>query len=302
MDLEKFGVRYARFAHLARFVHDLAPAPQRGLFARLLGRQASPYRGDRLGAFERAMHSALGLGPRQLRLASSAWLENHGIFAVAIFELASLPTGWLFPLIDVAQPQALSTILRYGALVIACHCHHQNLIFAFVGARGGDVWPIAAPARSSLLFPYLGKYIEKINRDSALWFGGGQYLFTDRNVHTVRNVHRALEDKKIVFVLCDFHSAHRDREASGTLFGRFLSPPTGAVSIALKRRRPVFAALMRPASHGLRLTLELEQLDDSGGLPSVLSGYFRFLERRIGECPAAWQGWEWWDSLPTREA
>lgn len=290
----RFALRYRRFLRLARWLSTL-PAPARLPLARVLGRLASPYR-LRAGRMIAAMRTALGLDARQARLAWRAWLENHGVFALSIYRYDSLDCGWLHDLIRVAQPEVLERIAAQGGLVMTCHGHHQNTVAARIGLACGNLSPLAASAGSSPLYPVLGAFIEGINRDSARWFGKGRYLFMDNLRELVRETRRALSEGGTVLTLCDAQGGDAAEAPSGRIFGRTITPPTGAVAIALRLKAPIYAAIMTPAETGLEL--HLRELDASGGVAQVLGRYFEFLEARLRPCPAAWEGWEWWDSLP----
>lgn len=291
-----FALRYRRFMQAADYLSRASPDTTIALLARGLGRFASPYR-MRAESMVRAMRDALGLDARVARLAWRTWLENHGLFAASVFRYASLDSGWLHDCIHIAQPTVLDRIAIQGGLVITCHCHHQNMVAARIGIATGNLSPLAASAQSSPLYPFLGSFIDGINRDSERWFGTGHYLFTDTHHRLVRETYRALSTGETVLTLCDTHAPSGAGTPTGRIFGRSIAPPTGAVSIAARLKVPIYAAIMTPGEPG-KLVLHLEELGADGVMELALDRYLAFLETQVRASPASWQGWEWWGGLP----
>ncbi|MBM4200523.1 MAG: hypothetical protein FJ189_04485 [Gammaproteobacteria bacterium] len=288
-----FTLRYRRFMRMAEILARLAPERAQSMLARTLGRHASPYR-MRADSMKAAMGAALALEPDALRLAWKAWRENHGLFAVAVFHYESLAKGWLHERIGVATPALLDELTTTGGLVLTYHCHHQNTLAALIGMHCGTMTALAARADITPSYPILGTYIDRINRDSERWFGTGHYLFNDNLRAVVRESRELLEQKKILLALCD-----NDWPTGPAipLLGRWFRPPVGALTIARRLGVPMLAALMVPSAHGL--VLHLHRLPAETELAEILAAYVAFLEMHVRANPACWQGWEWWNRLPT---
>ena len=296
-EIRAFALSYDRFMRLVGRMSATAPAATQAFLARWMGRLLSPYR-QRAAAMSSAMGQALMLDAEETRRFWYDWLENHGLFALSTYHFRSLNTGWLSSRITVENSELLSLLKIQGGLVMTYHCHHQNLIAARIGIACGNMTALAASANSSPLYPYLGPHIERINCDSARWFGDGYYLFTDKRIELVRKTQARLSSGKVVLTLSDTPWPVRTNMPAGHIFGRQISPPTGAVAIAVRLGKPIVAAIMIPGSEGL--TLRLRRLVSSADVAAVLSDYFFFLETTARNFPACCQGWEWWHSLPAR--
>ena len=292
IELARLGSAYRRFLFAASLLSHV-PDRWRLRAARLLGRHLSPYRA-RGNHFINTLQEALGLSGEQARLAWRHWLENHGLCAASVFSYASLDQGWLAGLIQLQNEQRLHALQSARGLILTAHCHHQNLLAAFLGLKCGLMHPLAADAKSSPLYPWIGGFIEKINLDSEKWFAGGRYLFIEPRYTAIRKTREVLATGGCVLALCDMPSAKSADLCN--LFGRQLTPPNGAIRIALSLQVPIFAALLVPGDQGL--VLHLTRLPDRGGLRDVFKEYSNFLEQHFRKRPECWQGWEWWSALP----
>ncbi len=292
-ELAAFGRRYRRFLRLASLV-PILPMYWRLDAARMLGRWASPYR-LKAKPLAEAMAAALDYDAAATRQALDDWLANHGLAAATLFAFTPGRRGWLERLVHVADATMLAELASNPGLVLTAHCQHQNLLAAWLGRACGNMNPLAASAEQSPLYPWIGPYIDRLNRDSAAWFGTGRYLFLDRRHGALRTMHALLETGGWVLALCDTHAPSADAGPAGQLFGRRIQPPQGAIRAAIRHRRPIYAGLMTPEAHGL--SLHLVRL--AGVSPAqVVSEYCQFLESHLRLRPEAWQGWEWWPSLP----
>jgi len=239
------------------------------------------------------MVDALALSPAALDHAWLAWLENHGVFAVSVFNYKRLNSGWLRNCITVDAPALLKDLAAQGGLVLTYHCHHQNTIAALIGKHCGNMTALAARADSSPSYPILGSFIDLINRDSARWFGEGTYLFNDSVRRAISECRSLLEGKKVLLALCDVDWTNGK---SFTFLGHRLHVPIGALTIAQQLDVPIITALMVPTAHGL--TLYMRRLPAKLSVDEMVAAYFTFLEEHVRMTPACWQGWEWLNHWP----
>jgi len=291
---DQFGLRYRVFIELLRITY-ITPKRWRLNLARLLGRLRSPYRGNPLFS---VMSAALQLDEQHAKTEEAYWLANHGISISTLFHYPSLaPNGWLNQIICVENSDLLREICMGGGLVLTTHCHHQNLIAAYLGAESGAMYPLAASAESSGLYRWIGRYIKKLNRDSEAWFGEGHYLYTDNKKFSVRTMLDVFARKKLILALCDVPSKTISTQpANGRVFGRFFTPPTGSIKAAIKQGVPIYFAHM--ASEKKSLVLLLNRISTDETVEDVLHEYCGFLEKSLRRFPHSWQGWEWWSALP----
>lgn len=227
------------------------------------------------------------------------WLNSHIRFILDFLTYRSLDIDWVKRNVDVPDPTLLAALQNSGGLLLTYHSHHQNTLCCALGLEGITISAIAAKPEDSPLFQYIGRWSTKVNSDSELHFNGGSYIFTNnlrKLLHATRDL---LAKKEVIVCLCDFNQPRTGIHVSAKLFGRLISPPTGAIDIALKHHAPIYAAMFAPKNG--KLTLELKRLEDSGELEAVVTGYFSFLESCIRTNPACWQGWEWFENLPLAE-
>lgn len=286
----KFARRYRYYVKVAEAVARYAPDALRLPMARLLGRLWSPYHLFAPAA-RRAMVAALGIDERQARAAFDAVCANHGLAAVGVYAFQGPASGWLANLVSVAEPDRLTDIARHGGLVMTYHSFHQNLLAAYLGKHCGDLHALAAPARSSALYPYIGAFLERLNDDSERWFGTGRYLYTEPPLAAARTTYALLSAGRTVLTLCDTHLPQGPRASRGMLFGRTFTPPQGAVAIAARLGVPIHAALLVPDERGL--TLHLQRLLTSRDVSAILADYCAFFEFWLRRNPACWQDWMW---------
>jgi lauroyl/myristoyl acyltransferase len=298
-DIVRFAADYQRMFGAARWAARLGPLVGASL-APTIGGRFSPYR-PRGTAIKAAMAGALGLSDEQADRAWRRWLASHGLFACTVYRYGHLDAGWLARKVRVGAPQALQEIVAHGGLVLTGHTHHHNTLGCVLGLAGCHITGLAAPALGSPLYPYLGDIIERINGGSALHFGGGGYLFTDELKTLVRESKRLLSQGKVIVSLCDFSQGPLlDTQPAIRFLGKLVNAPAGSIEIAQQVGVPIYAAFLFP--QGKRFTFTTRKLDSSGSASLVLKQYFDALADVLRASPWAWQGWEWFDTLPPAPA
>lgn len=288
-----FGRKYRRLLWLASLWVALTTGRWRPGFVWTLGRHLSPFQlhAERIRRAIGLALPGLDVGPTWRR-----WLDNHLWFVLDFLGYRAMDKAWLQQQVVVAQPALLEALRASGGLVLTYHTHHQNTLSSALGLAGIRISPLASPPEASLLFPLIGQWAQRVNSDSAVHFNGGDYVFTDNLRDLVKSVRKMLQHREVVLSLCDFHQPRPGASASGRLFDRSISPPTGAIDIALRQGAPIYAAMFAPLDG--KLTMQLTRLDDTGGAGTVVAGYFSFLESNLRANPACWQGWEWFEDLP----
>jgi lauroyl/myristoyl acyltransferase len=291
-----FAKRYIRLLRVFSLWVYFAPLRWRPAFIFRLGRWLSPFE------FQgKMMRRAICLVTPESEVGQTwcKWLDSHLQFVLDFLTYDALNADWLKTAVFVTNPALTDELRRSGGLLLTYHTHHQNTLCCALGLEGIKISAIAALPEDSPLFPHIGRWAKRVNSDSAKHFGGGGYIFTDNLRLLLRTTRQRLSDHETVVCLCDFHQPKAGNTVGARLFDRLISPPTGAIEIALKHGAPIFAAMFAPKNG--KLTLELIRLDESGGVDSILAGYFSFLETGIRSNPACWQGWEWFEDLPIAE-
>lgn len=292
----QFAGDYLRLLRASAWAERLLPEALQPRAALWLAERLSPYVARREPIVS-AFSGALGIDPARADETWRRWLQSHGLFALTVFRYGRLSRRWLERQVSVSDPAVLARAVRDGGLVMTYHTHHHNTLGCVLGLSGCHITGLAESPSKSPLYPFLGEYIERINTGSASHFGGGDYLFTDQVRTLVQSMRRLLEEKKVIVSLSDFTQA---QVAPGTpvcrFLGRRISPPTGAVEIALRTEAPIYSAAMFPERHGFRFEiLEVTRRDNAG---DVLQQYFEHLEDIVRRHPWAWQGWDWYHALP----
>ena len=295
-DLIRFAERYRRLLRFLRLWVARAPMRWRPGFIFALGRYMNPFQLHR-----DKLRRSIGLVVPAVLVDQTwrDWLNSHVRFVLDFLNYAALDRDWFKSSVMVAEPDLLATLRDSGGLLLTYHTHHQNTLCCALGIEGVRVSAIAASPEDSPMFPTIGYWANRVNADSARHFNGGAYIFTNNLRKLLQTTRRLLGNREVVVCLCDFHQPRPGVNTSARLFDRSISPPTGAIDIAIKHGGPLFAAMFAPKSG--KLTLELTRLDASGGVASVIAGYFSFLESSIRSNPACWRGWEWFDDLPLAE-
>ena len=291
-DLPLFSARYRRFLQLLTVINYLRPRGLRYFLGRWCGRLASPYR-MHAGRVLWAIQSALGVSDRVALGAWRRWRESHAQFCLSAFNYEKWSPELLQRGVVSNDLPLLYRAASTGGLLMTYHSHHHNSLFCLFGFAGARISVLAASEEGSPLFPTIGRYIQRVNRGSALHFGGGRYVFTDALRSLVKVVKTELEAGALVASLCDFPGGKQEYD----FLGRRIAPPTGAITIALKQKVPIYTAILY-GGYGEKPVLRMAEIDCSGGESSVISQYFDFLADVVRAAPCAWQGWDWFLNFP----
>lgn len=287
-----FANRYRRFLDLLTLVDRLSPSFAKDFISRWLGRFASPYR-LHAGQILEAMEVGLGLSTQQASIAWRLWRESHGQFCLSVLHFPKWTPSLLQHGVVSTDTEILRRAASTGGLLLTYHSHHHNSLFCLFGFAGARVSVLAASEEGSPLFPAIGHYIHRVNRGSALHFGGGDYLFTDNLRSLVKVVKAEFDAGALVCSLCDFPGGQK----SYAFLGRLVAPPTGAITLALKQRVPIYTAILY-GGYGKKPVLRVCEIDCARGESGVLVQYFNFLTQVVRQAPSAWQGWDWFLEFP----
>ena len=292
-ELVRFAKKYSRLLYIFNSFVTVVPAYFRPAFIFALGRFLSPFK-----VYSKKITHAIcsALPGHDTGYVWRRWLDSHGRFVLDFLMYRKLDTVWLKNKFTCSDQPALDALRKSGGLLLTYHTHHQNTLCCALGLQGIKVSAVAASPHDSPLFPYIGTWATKVNVDSARHFNGGDYIFTNNLRYLLNTTQKCFASGDVVVSLCDFHQPKAECVASGRLFGRCVSPPTGVIEMALKHKVPIFLALLAPTDG--KLCLQIERLAESNDLNAVVAQYFCFLELNIRANPACWQGWEWFEDLP----
>ncbi len=243
-DMVLFGQRYRRLLRLASVWVALTAGRWRPGFLWALGRWLSPFQ---LHAAKIRRAIALALPDMATDRVWRDWLDSHLRFVLDFLAYRAMDAAWLKRQVAIAQPALLDALRASGGLVLTYHTHHQNTLSSALGLAGITISPLASAPEDSPLFPLIGRWAQRVNADSAIHFNGGAYVFTDNLRVLVKAVRKLLNNRDVVLSLCDFHQPRPEASASGRLFDRSITPPTGAIDIALRHGAPIYAAICAPS-------------------------------------------------------
>jgi len=298
--LPQFAGDYRRLLGAAEWAERLLPEALHPIAARWLAERWSPYLARRQTIVS-AFTGALGLDESGARVVWQQWLQSHGLFALTVFRYGRLSRRWLDEQVSVSDPALLSRVVRDGGLVMTYHTHHHNTLGCVLGLSGCHITGLAESPAKSPLYPFLGEYVERINRGSASHFGGGDYLFTDQIRTLVQTTRRLLQEGKVIVSLSDFDQGGSSPGAAVCRFlGRRICPPAGAVEMALAAGAPIYSAAMFPVRG--RFVFDIREISTRKDAREVLQQYFFHLESVVRTHPWAWQGWDWYHALPLENA
>ena len=291
MDAITFAKRYRLFLQLMSWGARVLPQQLYPLLIRTVGRWANPYL---LHCVEIKSAMSTRFSPDKVRRAWLGWLDSHALFTLDFLHYDMFDADWLRRCVKVENPGLLESLRQSGGLLLTYHTHHQNTMCCALGLSGCKVSAIASAPEDSPMFAYIGRWAQRVNVGSEKHFRGGRYLFTNDKRQLARSIRQCLRGKKVLVSLCDFHQPTA-QSPQGYILGRVLSPPTGAIGVALKHGVPIYAAMFAPQSGQLRL--QLTRLDAKGGLPAIISDYLAFLASCVLDNPCCWQGWDWFHEL-----
>ena len=277
-DFSDFASRYKRFVSLGLVADWVSPLFLRDFVARCLGRRASPYR-LHAGRIISAMQTGLGLSMRDAGTAWRCWRESHGQLCLTVLTYPRWTPDILHDGLTSTDLALLRRAASTGGLLLTYHSHHQNSLCTLFGLAGAKISVLAAPEEGSPWFSVIGNFIHRINRGSAM--------------HFVKVVKAEFDAGALVASLCDFSAGSH----AYAFLGRQVAPPTGAITMALKQRVPVYAAILYGGS-GKKPVLRMLEIDCSQGEQGVITQYLAFLAKVVKDAPWAWQGWDWFLDFP----
>lgn len=225
------------------------------------------------------------------------WYANQGAFAIELHDYPRLDATWANEQVRCDEREVLAQVVARGGLVLEYHSFHHNRLGAWLGLSGTRVWGIAATEDNSPWKPWTGRWVRLVNGGSEALFGGGRYLYTDQMRELLRESRAALERGETVVSLCDNPSDHPGA-VRVDFAGRTLPVATGMIDLALEVGAPVTYALFYSdlaGGHRCRLAPAPAGADAAG----VAQGYVAQLMRWLHDDLHAWQGWMWWDDLPS---
>lgn len=298
MDAEvvRFGTEARRLFRVAAMAQRWLPQAARPWAARMVGRRFSPFR-DRRAQFVASLEQALDLSPVQADRVWTESLTSQALFAMTVFDYGRLSRRWLDRAVSVDDAQRLADIVQGGGFVISAHTHHHNTLGCVLGLSGARTSMLVAPSRSTPYYEWIGADIERINTGSERHFGGGTYIFTDEPARALAETQRRLADGQVVVSMCDAPRADgAPHLARARFLGKLVCPSAGGLDLAVRAGVPIHVAFLFPEAGKLRL--HTARLQDSSSTALVLQRYFDALSSTVQAHPAAWQGWDWYHTLP----
>lgn len=289
-----FAKRYSRFLQLLELVAAYAPRGLQWPLSGIISRFSDPYNCS-AADITASISIALSLDTQTARRAWLRWRASHARFVLTIFQYEQMDSEWLRRSVQVQNPVLFKQIVQTGGLILTYHTHHQNTLAALLGTAGSTISPVAVSAAAdSPLHQVIGRYIDLINSGSQQQFRGGTYLYTDNLRQVLQEARKRLRRGELLLSLCDFHQPSHERPHR--LLGRAITPPTGIIRLALKCGVPIYFGLLFPDSIGRFQLLAAEA--NGSDLYQITEEYLDFLAQVVRHTPEAWQGWQWYGSLP----
>ncbi len=222
-------------------------------------------------------------------------LVNHAHFCLNAFKHASFDQQWLHKNVDIDHI-LLNQVKKKnkGALFLTYHHAFQHTLFCVLGLTGFRTQVLAAHEESTPLFPYIGQYIYKLHRNSAIHFNGGDYLFFKKNIRGARLAKNALLHGDLLVSLNDFATTMNPN--AYPLFNRSVSAPIGSIQIACRSKLPIILGIMYMVDQRYHVSLRL--VESNYDPDTVMNTYFSFLSETLTKYPEVWDGWNWFSSLP----
>lgn len=222
----------------------------------------------------------------------NAWLDSHSHFIRDFSRYNLMSESNISKYVHVANIEWLRYMKTHGGLLLTYHTHHQNTLCSVLGIMGCKLYAVADAPERSPMFPYIGSWMEQINRESSRYFNGGRYLFNS-NLRCLRgSVEEAFLEKALVVCLADFPlpRGKNGNDFSFNFFSKKISPPAGIIRLAIRCKVPIYIAICTPCDQ--KLLVKFQYLGWPEVLEDVLREYICFLEMECKKNPACWQGWD----------
>lgn len=222
----------------------------------------------------------------------NAWLDSHSHFIRDFSRYHLMSEKNVDKYAHVADVELIRYMRTHGGLLLTYHTHHQNTLCSILGIMGCKLYAVADAPDRSPMFPYIGSWMEQINRESSKHFNGGEYLFNDNLRRLQGLVKEAFSEKSLVVCLADFPLPRNNniKKLSFNFFSRQISPPVGIIRLAIRYRMPIYIAICAPCDQ--KLLVQFQDLGRPEILEDVLKKYICFLEIECKKNPACWQGWD----------
>lgn len=296
-EVVRFGTQARRMFRVAAFAQRFLPDAAGPWAAGRIGRSCSPFR-DRREQVVASLQQALGLSLAQAGRVWTDMLASQGLFAMTSFAYGGLSRQWLERHVQVDDAHRLADVVQGGGFVISAHTYHHNTLGCVLGLAGAKTTVLVAPARTSPHYEWIGADIERINSRSERHFGGGAYVYTDDAGRALAATQRQLAEGHVVVSMCDVPRAEAPPHLARARFlGRTVCPSAGALDVAVREGVPIHVATLFPVDGHLRL--HTARLPGGSDTALALQQYFDVLARTVQAHPAAWQGWDWYHTLPT---
>lgn len=233
------------------------------------------------------LEHGLGLDKKRAQEEFVLNCESAGVAMCMIEKLRNISVKWLSENIRVEGLQSLERLKEHGGVVFTHHSFHHNLLMSYFKIFDVKCYPVVNLPRAFSGDDFLYKWTVELNGATESNLAGGRMLYVDDKRKLFQEMDKALQEKGILVILCDFNS---DAKSSMpyALFGKELKIPTGALKFAQDKESEVFFAGFRWQPEG-GYVLTLEEMHRE---KDYIDEYMDNLEKYLRLYPSAWQNWE----------
>ena len=294
MKIRTFAQQYKYFLDIIKLLSWVGNYTLTYQAAAWLAKKYNPYH-FQVAQLTQNMCKGLKLSTVDSNKYSMSYLEQQGVFCLNAFFFKRMTLKWVNQHISIKNNLILENLLNenQGTLFLSYHHHFQHLMVSILGLYDKNPSFVAMSPESSPVYNELKFYIDYLHQHTECHFGRGKYIFIDPNKakKTVREkIYQSLEQKGFIFSLHD-NLIQPNKKTQNILFlGKEITVSVGTIEIALEMGKPIYCGLLewKKGNH-----FELDLIPLNGSVSDVIEGYFAFLEQKVKQNPAIWEGWQW---------
>lgn len=294
MKIRTFAQQYKYFLHIIKLLSWGGNYALTYQTAAWLAKKYNPYQ-FQLAQLAQNMYTGLKLSAVDSNKYSISYLEQQGVFCLNAFFFKQMTLEWVNQHLSIRNHLILEDLLKenQGILFLSYHHHFQHLMVSILGLYGKNPSFVAMSPESSPVYNELKPYIDYLHQHTECLFGRGKYIFIDPNKAKKKvreEIYQILEQNDLIFSLHD--NLIQPNKKTQTIFflDREITVSTGAIEIAVEMGKPIYCGLLE-WKKGNRFELDLIKLN--GSVSEVVRLYFTFLEQKVKQNPAIWEGWQW---------
>jgi lauroyl/myristoyl acyltransferase len=299
MKIKSLAQKYKYFLSIINLLSKMGDWAAVYQIAAWLAKKYSPYR-FQTALIAQNIREAINPPSIDLNKYSIDYLKQQGVFCLNAFFFKKISLRWVKKHLFIKNNLALENLLNnpQGTLFLSYHHHYQHLMVSILGLYGKNPSFVAMSPESSPFYEELKFYIDDLHRNTECHFGKGKYIFIDPHVskkNVREKIYQTFNENGLVFSLHDNPVQPHRKTQSLAFLNKKMTISVGTIEIALEMKKNIFCGLLEWKG-GNTFELDIMQLKTDQNIKEILGDYFNFLESKIKQNPAIWEGWLWFQN------